>query len=147
MAKRKLGASDLSFEPIAFGGNVFGWTADEATSFSLIDRFVEGRVSRVSPEAPVPVLKFGAMRALLGGAGNVAANILAYGGSVTLIGLVGADEAAKELAALCALPRLTTRYVTDPTRPTTVTSSGPRPGRRPRSSSSNTSSPSGAGSC
>jgi D-beta-D-heptose 7-phosphate kinase/D-beta-D-heptose 1-phosphate adenosyltransferase len=86
----------------------------------LIDRFVEGRVSRVSPEAPVPVLKFGAMRALLGGAGNVAANILAYGGSVTLIGLVGADEAAKELAALCALPRLTTRYVTDPTRPTTV---------------------------
>lgn len=41
MAKRKLGASDLSFEPIAFGGNVFGWTADEATSFSLIDRFVE----------------------------------------------------------------------------------------------------------
>lgn len=41
MTKRTLGTSDLRFEPIVFGGNVFGWTADEATSFSLIDRFVE----------------------------------------------------------------------------------------------------------
>ena len=41
MAKRKLGTSDLSFEPIVFGGNVFGWTADDATSFAIIDRFVE----------------------------------------------------------------------------------------------------------
>jgi aryl-alcohol dehydrogenase-like predicted oxidoreductase len=41
MAKRRLGTSDLSFEPIVFGGNVFGWTADDATSFAIIDRFVE----------------------------------------------------------------------------------------------------------
>jgi len=41
MAMRRLGTSDLVFEPIVFGGNVFGWTADEATSFALIDRFVE----------------------------------------------------------------------------------------------------------
>jgi aryl-alcohol dehydrogenase-like predicted oxidoreductase len=41
MVKRTLGTSGLAFEPIVFGGNVFGWTADEATSFSLIDRFVE----------------------------------------------------------------------------------------------------------
>ena len=41
MAKRSLGTSDLAFAPVVFGGNVFGWTADEATSFSLIDRFVE----------------------------------------------------------------------------------------------------------
>jgi aryl-alcohol dehydrogenase-like predicted oxidoreductase len=41
MAKRALGSSELSFEPIVFGGNVFGWTADEATSFSLIDRFID----------------------------------------------------------------------------------------------------------
>jgi aryl-alcohol dehydrogenase-like predicted oxidoreductase len=41
MEKRKLGKSGLEFAPIAFGGNVFGWTADEATSHSLLDAFVD----------------------------------------------------------------------------------------------------------
>jgi D-beta-D-heptose 7-phosphate kinase/D-beta-D-heptose 1-phosphate adenosyltransferase len=87
----------------------------------LLDRFVEGRVSRVSPEAPVPVLKFGAARALLGGAGNVAANLVAYGAHVSLVGLTGEDEAAKEIAALCARhPRLEALLVADRSRPTTV---------------------------
>jgi len=87
----------------------------------LIDRFVEGRVSRVSPEAPVPVLKHATERALLGGAGNVAANILAYGARATLVALVGADAAADDLAALCAaFPRLKTHFVKDRSRPTTV---------------------------
>lgn len=87
----------------------------------LLDRFVEGRVSRVSPEAPVPVLKYGAARARLGGAGNVAANIVAYGASATLIGLTGDDEAAAELTALCAEHAgLAPRFVADRSRPTTV---------------------------
>lgn len=47
MAKRTLGTSDLSFEPIVFGGNVFGWTADETTSLALIDRFVERGFSMI----------------------------------------------------------------------------------------------------
>ncbi|MGD9882752.1 MAG: aldo/keto reductase [Reyranella sp.] len=41
MEKRKLGRSGLEFAPIAFGGNVFGWTADEATSHQLLDAFVD----------------------------------------------------------------------------------------------------------
>ena len=41
MEKRKLGKSGLEFAPIAFGGNVFGWTADEATSHKLLDAFVD----------------------------------------------------------------------------------------------------------
>lgn len=41
MTKRKLGKSDLEVAPLMFGGNVFGWTADEATSFRLLDEFVE----------------------------------------------------------------------------------------------------------
>jgi aryl-alcohol dehydrogenase-like predicted oxidoreductase len=41
MEKRKLGKSGIEFAPIAFGGNVFGWTADEATSFKLLDAAVE----------------------------------------------------------------------------------------------------------
>lgn len=41
MKKRTLGTSTLQVAPLAFGGNVFGWTADEATSFALLDRFVD----------------------------------------------------------------------------------------------------------
>src|SRR5208283_5086387 len=40
-ARRALGASGLQIAPLAFGGNVFGWTADEATSFRLLDTFVD----------------------------------------------------------------------------------------------------------
>jgi aryl-alcohol dehydrogenase-like predicted oxidoreductase len=47
MQKRKLGKSDLEFAPIAFGGNVFGWTADEATSHKLLDAFVDAGFSFV----------------------------------------------------------------------------------------------------
>ncbi|MGE5149719.1 MAG: aldo/keto reductase, partial [Rhodospirillaceae bacterium] len=45
MEKRKLGKSGLEFAPIAFGGNVFGWTADEATSHKLLDAFVDAGFS------------------------------------------------------------------------------------------------------
>ena len=45
MEKRKLGKSGLEFAPIAFGGNVFGWTADEATSHRLLDAFVDAGFS------------------------------------------------------------------------------------------------------
>ena len=41
MQKRKLGCSDLQVSPLAFGGNVFGWTADESTSFRLLGRLVD----------------------------------------------------------------------------------------------------------
>ena len=87
----------------------------------LLDRFVEGKVSRVSPEAPVAVLNHHAERQLLGGAGNVAANLVAYGATATLVGVVGDDVGAREIAALCAAaPGLDCRFVTDAARPTTV---------------------------
>ena len=47
MEKRKLGRSGIEFAPIAFGGNVFGWTADEATSHKLLDAFVDAGFSFV----------------------------------------------------------------------------------------------------
>ncbi len=87
----------------------------------LLDRFVQGHVTRISREAPVPVLKLDTTHAVLGGACNAAANALAYGGAVTLIGLVGADSAASELAELCdAFLRLTPVLLPDKSRPTTV---------------------------
>src|SRR5690606_24658478 len=42
MDKRQIGGSDLAVAPLCFGGNVFGWTADEQTSFELLDAFVDG---------------------------------------------------------------------------------------------------------
>jgi len=87
----------------------------------LLDRFIEGRVTRISREAPVPVLKFGSARAHPGAACNVAANILATGGAVTLVGLTGDDAAAAELGELCrGFRRLTARLIADPSRQTTV---------------------------
>jgi len=87
---------------------------------ALLDRFVDGTVTRISREAPVPVLKRGAMVTRPGGACNVAANVLSCGGLATLVGLVGADPAGDELATLCeAFPGMTTALVRDPGRPTT----------------------------
>jgi D-beta-D-heptose 7-phosphate kinase/D-beta-D-heptose 1-phosphate adenosyltransferase len=87
----------------------------------LLDRFIQGRVTRVSREAPVPVLKYGASRSFPGAAGNVAANLLAYGGRATLVAMTGADPASDELNSLCrAFPRLDVAFVVDSSRPTTV---------------------------
>lgn len=68
----------------------------------MLDRYWSGSTSRVSPEAPVPVVLHGQERDCLGGAGNVAANIAALGGQVGLMGAVGADRAADELEAFLA---------------------------------------------
>jgi D-beta-D-heptose 7-phosphate kinase/D-beta-D-heptose 1-phosphate adenosyltransferase len=63
----------------------------------MLDRFIYGDVDRISPEAPVPVLRLRETRTMLGGAGNVAANIASLGGSAILIGLVGEDDGARAL--------------------------------------------------
>ena len=63
----------------------------------MLDRFVIGRVSRISPEAPVPVVVFDHEEWRLGGAANVANNLRALGATVELIGVVGADEAGLQL--------------------------------------------------
>lgn len=47
MKKRKLGSSNIEVAPLAFGGNVFGWTADEQTSFKLLDGFVDGGLNLI----------------------------------------------------------------------------------------------------
>ena len=57
----------------------------------MVDRFVYGDVTRVSPEAPIPVLVRSRELMMLGGAGNVARNVAALGGVVALAGLIGAD--------------------------------------------------------
>src|SRR5437762_5012680 len=60
---------------------------------AILDEYLLGDCSRISPEAPVPVLKVNARRHALGGAANTAANVVSLGGRATLIAFVGADEA------------------------------------------------------
>jgi D-beta-D-heptose 7-phosphate kinase/D-beta-D-heptose 1-phosphate adenosyltransferase len=65
----------------------------------MIDQFVIGQVNRISPEAPVPVVKFKHEEYRLGGAANVAHNIRKLGGSVRLLGVLGLDDAGTQLLA------------------------------------------------
>ena len=88
----------------------------------MLDRFSYGKVSRVSPEAPVPVLHLVREDVMLGGAANVAANIASLGGEATLIGAVGDDAAGHEfLAEIAGVgPRLSDATVRVPSYPMTV---------------------------
>ncbi|MFG1411628.1 D-glycero-beta-D-manno-heptose-7-phosphate kinase [Xanthobacter sp. VTT E-85241] len=86
----------------------------------MVDRYILGSVSRISPEAPVPVLLHGAERIVPGGAANVAANAAAMGAPIRLVGLVGADGEADQLRSALAPYALIdlSGLVVDATRPT-----------------------------
>lgn len=66
----------------------------------MVDRFVYGDVSRISPEAPIPVLAHRREEVMLGAAGNVARNVAALGGVATLAGVIGDDPAGHEAIGL-----------------------------------------------
>jgi len=85
----------------------------------MLDRYVAGRVERLNPEAPVPVLHAQKQTDMTGGAGNVAKNIASLGGDATLIAVVGKDEAAEEIQAAAVKEGYTAQFVVDPARPTT----------------------------
>jgi D-glycero-beta-D-manno-heptose-7-phosphate kinase len=86
----------------------------------MLDRFIVGRVTRISPEAPVPVVQFQSEHVRLGGAANVAHNIVALGGRAQLVGLAGVDAAATRLReALAAAGIGVDGLVEDTSRPTT----------------------------
>ena len=65
----------------------------------MLDRYWHGAATRVSPEAPVPVVRVGNREDRPGGAGNVALNIAALGSAARLVGIVGKDETGKELSS------------------------------------------------
>src|SRR5687767_8656520 len=87
----------------------------------MLDNFVYGDVSRISPEAPAPVLAVGREDMVIGGAGNVARNIADLGARCIFLGVVGDDVAGTALRAGFAehKSRVKTHLVVDATRPTT----------------------------
>jgi len=86
----------------------------------MLDRYWFGEVDRISPEAPVPVVKVVRREDRLGGAANVARNIVALGGQASLIGFVGADEAGAAIRALAEQAGIDTSLVVDADMPTTL---------------------------
>ena len=87
----------------------------------MLDRYVWGRVERISPEAPVPVVEIERESATLGGAGNVAANLRALGAEPVLLGVTGADAEAEALRRAFAERGVDASHlVADPGRPSTV---------------------------
>lgn len=86
----------------------------------MLDHYLIGGVDRISPEAPVPVVRVEEESFLLGGAGNVAGNIASLGGEPLLVSTIGgSDEDGAVVDRLCKQAQLTTHLVRDPARPTT----------------------------
>ncbi len=88
----------------------------------MLDRYVFGEVRRISPEAPIPVLRAQRAHCVLGGAGNVATNVMALGATAILVGLVGDDAAGREVRDAVAATQggVALHAVAEAGRPTTV---------------------------
>ena len=87
----------------------------------MLDEYLFGEVSRISPEAPVPIVRIVREKAVLGGAANVAANLKALGAEPLLIGSLQKDVAGERLMELLMNWGIsTTGLVLDPSRPTII---------------------------
>lgn len=89
----------------------------------MLDRFIAGSVSRISPEAPIPVLKAKDERISIGGAGNVAVNLTSLGACVKIFGIIGNDDNGNKLSELLKQTEIDSNdIITDPERITTTKS-------------------------
>jgi D-beta-D-heptose 7-phosphate kinase/D-beta-D-heptose 1-phosphate adenosyltransferase len=87
----------------------------------MVDRYVYGEVARISPEAPIPVLRKTSAQTMLGGVGNVARNVASLGGRAGLAGVIGDDAAGGEaLSLIGADAGLESHLVSARSRPTTI---------------------------
>ena len=87
----------------------------------MVDHFIWGNVSRISPEAPVPVVDVQKDSILLGGCANVLNNIYAMGGKVYVAGVIGADNIGKKLLTELRGRKIETKgVVVEKGRPTTL---------------------------
>lgn len=87
---------------------------------AMIDRYWYGAVDRISPEAPVPVVRITREEERIGGAANVASNVVSLGAQATLLTVVGDDDASHKLEALVARTGITPHFGRDAQLQTTV---------------------------
>ncbi len=86
----------------------------------MLDQYVWGEVERISPEAPVPVVRATMRDERAGGAANVAVNLARLGARVTVVGFAGGDPEQERLAALLSAEGIESRLVTTDDAPTTT---------------------------
>lgn len=86
----------------------------------MLDRYWWGEVDRISPEAPVPIVRVGQAEDRLGGAANVARNIASLGAKALLMGVIGPDQVGRELRALLVQEGIEDRLLEDPQIQTTL---------------------------
>lgn len=87
----------------------------------ILDEYLIGSATRLSREAPVPILEFEARRLIAGGAANPAATIVSLGGQAVIVGVTGADAEAVMLRSVLSAARIdTSGFIEDASRPTTV---------------------------
>lgn len=87
----------------------------------MIDRFVFGNISRISPEAPIGVLNTGETKSSLGGAGNVVRNLLTLGAQVNFISVIGDDSEGHEIKKmLSTYNRIKSRFIVESPRKTSI---------------------------
>ncbi len=86
----------------------------------MLDKYTVGDVSRVSPEAPIPILNIVEKNSTLGGAGNVANNLAALGAKVTAFGIIGQDKNGKRLIEKLQLNKINHKFISTKSKPTTV---------------------------
>lgn len=93
--------------------NRFGQVRVLVVGDPILDEYVTGDCTRLSPEAPIPVLRVRQARSVLGGAANTAANVASLGGQAVLVGIVGDDDAGQRLIDLCSARGVATAIVRD----------------------------------
>lgn len=92
---------------LGHAGNLAVWVIGDI----MLDEYAVGSVDRISPEAPVPVLRVAQFEGRLGGAANVARQVAALGAHVSLAGLIGNDPAGEQILKLCSAAGIDTRAV------------------------------------
>ena len=115
--------SAIAFDPVALRATVARFAGCRILVLGdlMLDRYLWGRVDRISPEAPVPVVEIERETFALGGAGNVAVNLRSLGAEPVLAGVLGRDADGNHLREALAARGVDTRLVVgDPGRPTTV---------------------------
>ncbi len=86
----------------------------------MIDEYIIGKIERISPEAPVPILEVEEEKHILGGAANVANNIKTLGGAPILFGVIGKDKSGEKLIELLEERKIKNYLLIDEKRPTTT---------------------------
>ena len=87
---------------------------------AMLDKYIYGYVDRISPEAPVPILKHSVTEKKAGGAANVAINLASWGCVTSIAGMIGNDAAGKELTAIMQQKNISHHFFVSDNRPTTV---------------------------